>query len=89
MDDDWPEVARGMGEDRRIRAHFLLMVRKLLDYHLLLGLAARDLGLEATSFEVIDPFAQEDVCDFGALLAADQALLCYFANEHLRIEQTL
>ena len=85
MDDDRPEVTRCVREDGRVRAHFLLVVRELLDYHLLLGLAARSLGLEAASFEVVDPLAQEDVGDFGALLAAEQALLCYLAKEDLRV----
>lgn len=65
------------------------MVRKLLDYHLFLGLDSKGFGLEAAGFEVVDPFIQEDVGDLGALLTTEQALLCYLANEHLRVEQTL
>lgn len=65
------------------------MVRKLLDYHLFLGLDSKSFGLEAASFEVVDPFIQEDVGDFGALLTAEQALLCYLANEDLRVEQAI
>ena len=87
MDDDWSEVTRRVAEDGRMRAHLLLVVGKLLDYHLLLGLAAGGFGLEAARFEVVDPLTQEGVGDFEALLTVDQTRLCDLAYEDLRVEQ--